>query len=211
MVRSGMSFRVFGRFVRFVVKRSRLIVLALAVGALSCHPTPAIHRQPGLNVLLVTIDTLRADAVGAYGNARASTPAIDRLASLGVRFDAAHAHSVITLPSHVNILSGQYPSRHGVHENAGFRVPPTVETLATLLKEHGYRTGAFVSAFPVDRRFGLARGFDVYDDRYGKGRERSAFRVAERPGTETVAAARQWIGDPAASGGAPWFAWVHVY
>jgi len=209
MVRSGMSFRVFRRFVRFVVKRSRLIVLALAVGALSCHPTPAIHRQPGLNVLLVTIDTLRADAIGAYGNARASTPTIDRLAAGGVRFSAAHAHTVVTLPSHANILSGSYPTRHGVHENSGFRLPPQIDTLATMLHALGYRTGAFVSAFPLDRRFGLDRGFDVYDDRYGKGRDRSAFHVAERAGTETVAAAQAWI---AGSGtGTPWFAWVHLY
>jgi len=209
MVRSGMSFRVFRRFVRFVVKRSRLIVLALAVGALSCHPTPAIHSQPGLNVLLVTIDTLRADAIGAYGNARASTPTIDRLAAGGVRFSAAHAHTVVTLPSHANILSGSYPTRHGVHENSGFRLPPQIDTLASMLHALGYRTGAFVSAFPLDRRFGLDRGFDVYDDRYGKGRDRSAFHVAERAGTETVAAAQAWI---AGSGtGTPWFAWVHLY
>jgi arylsulfatase A-like enzyme/tetratricopeptide (TPR) repeat protein len=188
-----MSFRVFRRFIRFVVKRSRLTVLALAAGVLACRPAPAIHRQPGLNVLLVTIDTLRADAIGAYGNGRASTPTIDRLAEGGVRFSAAHAHTVVTLPSHANILSGLYPTHHGVHENSGFRLPQHVDTLASMLHALGYRTGAFVSAFPLDRRFGLDRGFDVYDDRYGKGRDRSAFHVAERAGTETVAVAQAWI------------------
>ena len=79
-----------------------LIALALAIGAIACRRSPPIHRQAGLNVLLVTIDTLRADAIGAYGNARASTPTIDRLAERGVRFSAAHAHTVVTLPSHAN-------------------------------------------------------------------------------------------------------------
>ena len=195
-----------------------LIALALAIGAIACRRSPPIHRQAGLNVLLVTIDTLRADAISAYGNARASTPTIDRLAERGVRFSAAHAHTVVTLPSHANILSGLYPTHHGVHENSGFRLPQQVDTLASLLHALGYRTGAFVSAFPLDRRFGLDRGFDVYDDRYGKGRDRSAFHVAERAGTETVAAAQAWIANaqpPATSPQqpvrTPWFAWVHLY
>jgi len=187
----------------------RLVVLGLCAFASACGRTPAVRRQPGLNVLLITIDTLRADALSVTGNARASTPVLDRLANGGVRFVAAHAHNVITLPSHANILSGLYPNHHGVHENSGFRFPHDLDTLATRLKAAGYRTGAFVSAFPLDRRFGLDRGFDLYDDRYGKGHERSAFRVAERPGTETVAAARAWI--DATGRGGPWFAWVHLY
>jgi arylsulfatase A-like enzyme/Tfp pilus assembly protein PilF len=198
-------------------RASQLIALAFAAGAGACHPSPWISRQPGLNVLLVTIDTLRADAIGASGNPHASTPTIDRLAAAGVRFSNAHADTVVTLPSHANILSGLYPTRHGVHENSGFRFPSHVETLASSLHALGYRTGAFVSAFPLDRRFGLDRGFDVYDDRYGKGRDRSAFHVAERAGTETVAAAQAWIQPPApnpqppAPSPQPWFAWVHVY
>ncbi|PYR54665.1 MAG: hypothetical protein DMF91_26235 [Acidobacteria bacterium] len=147
--------------------------------------------------------------VGAYGNGRAQTPWIDRLAAGGVRFSHAHAQNVVTLPSHANILAGRYPFRHGVRENAGFRFPSDVDTLATRLKALGYRTGAFVSAFPLDVRFGLGRGFDVYDDRYGKGIERNAFRVPERRGADTVAAALAWIN--AAPQTAPWFAWVHLY
>src|SRR6266496_1656854 len=153
----------------------------------------AVRLAPGSNVLLITIDTLRADALGAYGNTTVSTPWLDRLSAGGVRFSRAMAQSVVTLPSHANILSGRYPFRHGVRENSGFRFPADVETMATLLKARGYRTGAFVSAFPLDVRFGLGRGFDVYDDRYGKGAERQAFREPERPGTATVAAALAWI------------------
>ncbi len=123
------------------------------------HPA-ALPRDPGLSVLLVSIDTLRADALGAYGNARARTPWIDRLAREGVRFDAAHAHNVVTLPSHANMLTGLLPFAHGVRDNNGFRVPKDAKTLAALLKPRGYRSGGFVSAFVLDERFGLANGFD---------------------------------------------------
>ena len=164
-------------------------------------------RAAGFNVLLVTIDTLRADAVGAYGQPGGVTPWIDRLASSGARFTNAHAHNVVTLPSHANILSGRLPTEHGVRDNAGFRFPLSLDTLATILKAHGYRTGAFVSAFPLDSRFGLARGFDEYDDRFADA-ARPAFLVQERSGPETVASARRWIDSGAA---APWFCWVHLY
>ena len=184
------------------------VAVACTIIAHGCAK-PAVTRQAGLNVLLVTIDTLRADAVGAYGNAKAQTPWIDRLAAGGVRFSQAHAQTVVTLPSHANILSGRYPFVHGVRENAGFRFPPQLDTLATRLKALGYATGAFVSAFPLDVRFGLERGFDVYDDRYGKGVETSAFHVAERRGVDTVAAAVSWIDDGRRV--SPWFAWVHIY
>jgi arylsulfatase A-like enzyme/Flp pilus assembly protein TadD len=198
--------------------RRTLLAVVLIIGLLeattffgiwkhrSAAGTPAA-RAPLANVLLITVDTLRADAIGAYGNSRASTPAIDRLAAGGVRFDAAHAHNVVTLPSHANILSGRYPFAHGVRDNAGFRFPQTMETLATMLKSRGYRTGAFVSAFPVVSRFGLARGFDEYDDRLSSA-ARPAFLEQERAGVETVARARAWLdGDP----GKPTFCWVHLY
>jgi len=184
------------------------LAVALCAVLAGCGRAPAIHREAGLNILLVTIDTWRADALGVSGNPRASTPTLDRLANGGIRFTSAHAHTVVTLPSHANILSGLYPVHHGVHENSGYRFPADLDTLATRLKANGYRTGAFVSAFPLDRRFGLDRGFDIYDDRYGKGQERSAFRVAERPATETIAAAQRWI---AAQAGSPWFVWLHLY
>jgi choline-sulfatase len=193
------------------VRTALAVTAAIAiVVTTACRPSP-MRREPGLNVLLITIDTLRADALGAYGNTTVSTPWLDRMAGGGVRFSRALAQTVVTLPSHANILSGRYPFRHGVRENSGFRFPADVETLATLLKARGYRTGAFVSAFPLDVRFGLARGFDVYDDRYGKGAERRAFREPERAGTATVAAAVAWIGSPQPLAPSPWFAWVHLY
>jgi arylsulfatase A-like enzyme/Flp pilus assembly protein TadD len=193
---------------------SRLLALLLALGSLATavamvlRSQPGREREAGRNVLLLTIDTLRADALGAYGRADAATPWIDRLAAAGVRFVDAHAHNVTTLASHANILSGRLPTEHGVRDNACFRFPSGTETLATQLKAHGYRTAAFVSAFPLDSRFGLARGFDVYDDRFVDAQARPVLLEQERRGEATVALAKAWI---EAKDEAPWFCWVHVY
>lgn len=185
-----------------------LALLLIAAAGWWISRPPAARRAPGLNVLLITIDTLRADAVGAYGRPGAPTPTIDRLAEAGVRFTDAHAHNVVTLPSHANLLSGRLPPDHGVRDNGGFRLPENVETLATHLQRAGYRTAAFVSAFPLDSRFGLASGFDVYDDRFAEAGPRPAFLIQERTAARTVPLARQWIDE---AGGGPWFSWVHVY
>lgn len=183
-------------------------VAAVLAGAYWAARGERPRREPGLNVLVVTIDTLRADALGAYGRKGALTPITDRLAREGVVFEDAHAHNVTTLASHANILSGRHPTEHGVRDNAGFRFPADTETLATLLKARGYRTGAFVSAFPLDSRFGLARGFDVYDDRFVDAQSRPVFLEQERSGVATVALARRWID---AAGDEPWMCFVHLY
>src|SRR4029450_6083420 len=124
---------------------SRLLALLLALGSLATAVAIVLRsgsgheREAGRNVLLITVDTLRADALRADGRADAATPWIDRLAAAGVRFADAHAHNVTTLASHANILSGRLPTEHGVRDNAGFRFPSGTETLATQLKAHGYR------------------------------------------------------------------------
>jgi hypothetical protein len=148
---------------------SRLpVVLLVAFGSLSCGrasvPPAARVPSPRLDVVLVTVDTLRADATGFSGNGNVKTPAMDRLAAAGRVFTNAHAHNVVTLPSHTNILTGQLPFVHGVRDNAGARLAEDFPTIATRLKARGYATGAFVAAFPLDRRFGLGHGFEVYDD-----------------------------------------------
>lgn len=156
-------------------------------------------------MLLVTIDTLRADRVGAYGLASARTPVIDGLARDGVRLAHAYAPAPITLPSHASLLSGRYPPGHGSRHN-GLAMSASVPTLATTLDQAGFATAAFVSAFPLDRRFGLARGFDVYDDelpRATDGRPQN-----ERSGAETVDRARRWL---AAHTGDRFFLWVHLF
>ena len=192
-------------------QRALVLTGAVALGLAAAAAfvlRPQVRRERGLDVLLVTIDTLRADALGVYGNARSETPWIDRLAREGARFEAAHAQNVVTLPSHANILSGRYPLQHGVRDNSGFRFPAESASLATILKAAGYRTGAFVSAFPLDARFGLGRGFDRYDDRLGNAETHAAFHMQERRGVETVAAAKAWL---EAQTGAPTFCWVHLY
>jgi arylsulfatase A-like enzyme/Tfp pilus assembly protein PilF len=196
------------------LKRRRLVLLLLLatpLGALAVvfnFLSSPIRRDPGLGVLLITIDTLRADALGCYGRKGAETPWIDRLAGGGVRFAEAHAHNVVTFPSHANLLSGRYPLEHGVRDNTGFRFPATKPTLATLLKDGGWRTGGFVSAFPLASRFGLDRGFEVYDDRLGGTETTTAFLVPERAGTKTVAAALRWLEKVR---GQRFFAFVHLY
>lgn len=154
------------------------------------------------DVILVTIDTLRADAVGAR------TPFLRSLAARGTVFTRAHAHNVVTLPSHANILTGLYPWQHGVRDNAGFTLDARHPTVASLLRDDGFATGAFVSAFPLDSRFGLDRGFDVYDDAYRAGAGALDFAVQERPGSETLALAVQWWRNAA---GRKRFLWVHLY
>ncbi|HVS66028.1 MAG TPA: sulfatase-like hydrolase/transferase [Thermoanaerobaculia bacterium] len=153
------------------------------------------------SILLVTVDTLRYDALGHAGNPRASTPTLDRLAAAGLVFERAYAHNVVTLPSHANILTGLLPYQHGVRDNDGFVLPVAVPTAASWLSERGFATAAFVAAFPLDRRFGLDRGFDRYDDRYPRAE-------GERPGDEVVAGALDWWRSHA---GERRFLWVHLY
>src|SRR6478736_1267280 len=124
---------------------------AVALGCGGARSEGALRPIVRQNVLLVTIDTLRADALGCYGGP-AATPALDRLAGEGVRFDFAHAHAVTTLTSHASILTGTYPFQHGVRDNSGYRLPPGSQTLATLLGQAGYATAAFVAAFPLQDR-----------------------------------------------------------
>ena len=171
-----------------------------------CHRSPAFDRRPDQNVLLVTIDTLRADALGCYGGP-ARTPNLDALAARGTRFDFAHAHAVLTRPSHASILTGTYPFEHGVRDHSGYRMKPGTATIASMLKQAGFATGAFVGGVPLERRFGLDSGFDVYDDRFGRSGNNSDFTLAERPAGEVVAAADAWIGGQHER----WFAWVHVF
>jgi choline-sulfatase len=165
----------------------------------------------GCNVLLITIDTLRLDRVGAFGGTRNLTPTLDRLASEGLRLTRAYASAPLTLPSHTSILTAVSPPVHGVRANGLFRLGPNLPTLATVLKAAGYRTGAFVGAFVLDARFGLTRGFDVYDDRYGEKHEGDQTEGAERRAEDVIKPARDWIATSSPQRPAPWFAWVHLY
>lgn len=179
----------------------------VAPAAGDAPPAPISSAAPSRpNLLLITIDTLRPDRLSCYDPAFHLTPAIDALAARGVLFRRAFAHTPTTLPSHTNILLGVTPVRHGVHDNANFIVGEEFLTLAEHLKGLGYATGAFVGAFPLDSRFGLTQGFEVYDDNYG-GRGASEFTYVERKAGEVVAKALDWL-DGRSS---PWFLWVHCF
>lgn len=182
------------------------VVIALGAWWWTRARAPVFVFSAEQNVLLVTIDTLRGDALGSYGG-QARTPNLDRLVKEGLRFSFAHAHAVMTLPSHTSILTGRYPFDHRVRDNAGFRLPDSVRTLAEAAKDRGLATGAFVGAFPLDRQFGLAQGFDAYDDLSGAEVAPSDFAFSERPAAEVVSRAMQWI----RSQQKPWLAWVHVF
>jgi arylsulfatase A-like enzyme/Tfp pilus assembly protein PilF len=186
-----------------------LIVLGAAIWRLRGEgDSPGRRPSDAVDVILITIDTLRADSLGFAGNREVSTPVLDRLAAAGRVYTNAHAHNVVTLPSHVNILTGLYPFQHGVRDNSGFTLPETVPTLASILKKAGYATAAFVGAYPLDSRYGLGQGFDVYDDDYPRGSNPSEFVIAERRGDQVIAPALSWWQSQA---GKPRFLWVHLY
>ena len=163
------------------------------------------------NILLVTLDTVRADRVGCYGHAGAATPVLDGLAARGVRFTTAVAHVPLTGPSHASILTGLGPLGHGFRENAGFVLPPQVKTAAEDFRQAGYRTAAFVSAFPLDRRFGFDRGFDSYDDHLPKGNDARRTPYVERFADGTTDAVLRWLASAPEQPERPFFLWVHYY
>jgi tetratricopeptide (TPR) repeat protein len=184
--------------------RIRLLTALLAIGLLagcrgesSREASSASATKPW--ILLVTLDTTRADAIGPDATG-VQTPAFNALAARGRRFTQAYATAPETLPSHTSMLTGLYPAGHGVHENARF-LPATHPLAAERLQQAGYRTAAFVSSFVLARRFGLARGFETYDDELARG-------AVERSSAETTDRA---IGYLAASTGRPQFVWVHYF
>jgi arylsulfatase A-like enzyme len=176
-------------------------VLALLVAG--CQRSEGI---PPERVVLVTIDTLRADRVGCYGSERTRTHEIDTLAASGVRFEAAISPAPLTLPAHASLLTALDPPRHGVRHNSIHRLGAGPATLAERLREAGFETAAFVGALVLDSRFGLARGFDVYDDRMER-RSAATVGYAERRGDRVIDAALRWLET------APdrFFLWVHLY
>jgi choline-sulfatase len=202
--------------------RVKLVLGALATVALGAAlflferqrqaaPAAPATAPSGLNVLLVTLDTTRADRLGCYGHAEAKTRYLDRLAAEGTRFETVIAPAPITLPSHSSILTGLYPFEHGVRNNGNFYLDARYPTLATVLKARGYRTAAFVSSFILDRRYGLDRGFDVYDDRMEGEYSQVLTLQAERRGDRTALALGRFVDERAKEPQAPFFAWLHLY
>jgi arylsulfatase A-like enzyme/Flp pilus assembly protein TadD len=183
-----------------------VLVAMGGVGAMAAAQGPAPARP---NLLLVTIDTLRADRVGAYGYKLGATPVMDRLAREGVRLADAVVHVPQTRPSHASFFTGRLPYEHGLRDNASAALPRSTATLASVLRGQGYDTGGFIAAYPVSRASGLDQGFDNFDDPFGAF-EATTTRAArvERPAREVVDRALAWLDRPRS---APFFAWVHLF
>jgi arylsulfatase A-like enzyme/Flp pilus assembly protein TadD len=190
-------------------RRAARLVLAASLGTvlIACSrggPAPAGARP---NILLVTIDTFRADRIGV-----GVAPTVDRLAAAGLRFTAARTAVPLTLPSHATIHTGLLPPQHGVRENGVGALADTHRTLARLLKDAGYRTAAFVGAFVLDRRFGLSQGFDVYDDQIPRDPNATERLEAERPASAVIDRALAWFSaSPKPQAPSPFFVWIHLY
>ena len=199
--------------------RAVLLVLGVAAGVVALWIGSRIlgrSQTPRANILLVTIDTLRWDHVGAYGYDVAVTPVIDSLARRGATFETAVAHVALTGPSHASMLTGLIPPRHGVRDNGAFALPPTVATIASQLAHGGYETAAFVSGFPLDRRFGFATGFAMYDDWFPRGQGAGSRAYVERRADDTTTRVLGWLDERAQNNRAgapvrPWFLWVHYF
>lgn len=171
--------------------------------------SPGAGTSP--NLLLVTLDTVRADRLGCYGYGAARTPVIDALAARGVVFEQAFTPAPMTLPAHSTMMTGMSPPQHGARVNGEHKLAAGLPTLATRLSANAYRTGAFVAAFVLDGKFGLDQGFDHYGDDLSLAYEQEVPESlsAYRPGATVVDEALQWLGTSA--DGAPFFAWVHLY
>lgn len=186
-----------------------VLVFAGLAAWLLWRPASLPRLTSGTNVVVITLDTVRADRLTPYGFAGIETPALDRLAREGVLFEHAYTPAPLTFPAHASLFTGLIPAGVGVRDNSGFRVADDVPTLAEVFKRLNYRTGAFVSAFVLDGRTGLKRGFDRYRDEFPvRVQDLTAMARIQRPGEETWAAAREWLGE-APNG--PFFLWVHFY
>ena len=183
-----------------------LATVALSWACGGAVPEPEVER-PG-SLLLVTIDTLRADRVGCYGHAAAATPVMDRLAARGVRFAEANSVAPMTFPAHTSLMTGTIPPQHGARDNGGHRALPELETLAEVLRAAGRRTGAFVAAFVLDSIFGLDQGFEVYGDVPQREAEPGG-EFEERPASEVNREAFAWL--DGLDAGEDFFLWVHYF
>jgi len=190
------------------VKRLVSLLLFVLAAGISADVTllSTASEQDDLNVLLISIDTIRPDRLSCYSSKYLQTPRIEALAESGAVFDRAFAHNPTTLPSHANILLGTTPLAHGVHENSKFKVNDEFLTLAEFLKERGYSTGAFIGAFPLDSRFGLSQGFDIYDESYPS-RGSNTFTFQERKASQVIQSVLNWLEKQ----NSQWFCFIHLW
>jgi arylsulfatase A-like enzyme/Tfp pilus assembly protein PilF len=201
-----------------------LLVLVLVCVASRFVPAPRVITTPSgsvaghlplgvtpadLNLLVITLDTTRADRIGAYGWRDAGTPTLDRIAKDGVLFEQPIAPAPLTLPAHCSLFTGKNPPQHGVRDNGGFILDERETTLAERLKAHGFKTAGFIGAWVLDRKWGIAQGFDTYFDDFDLSKYASpTLADVRRPGNEVADHALAWLQKVASS---RFFAWVHFY
>lgn len=183
-----------------------IFLAALAAAGIIAVRSYRLSQRP--NVLLITLDTTRSDRIGCYGYAPALTPTLDALAAEGVRFERAYTSAPLTLPSHASMLTGLYPPEHGLITNGRGRLDGSVPTFADTLKRAGYDTAAFVGSFVLHSKFGLARGFDVYDDDMTNTEPTEHGLHRQRDGKRVVDLALNWLSQPRKK---PFLCWVHLY
>src|SRR5215471_21746747 len=191
----------------------RLLVAVFAAASVSTASNVPVKVAPAKpahpNVILITIDTLRADHVGCYGAKDVKTPTLDALASDGVLFERAISQVPLTWPSHAAILTGTYPFQNGVQDFTGEPLAPQFQSVAQVFQRHGYATGAVISAFVLDRSWGLARGFDFYDDAFSPEQfQKRDLGLVDRKATESVNHAIKWLNRATHR---PFFFWLHLY
>src|SRR5437867_98728 len=161
------------------------------------------------NIMLVTLDTTRADHLGCYGYARAQTPTLDALARAGVLFTQASSVAPLTQPAHSSIMTGMYPTHHGVRVNGNTALGQEQKTIAEALSEKGYQTAAFIGAFVLDGRWGLNQGFQLYDDQFDLEKHKHLdLASVQRPADKVMDAALSWLESQPSS---PFLAWIHFY
>src|SRR5437588_11225362 len=189
----------FSRYFRFALLAG---FFAVGYAALAANPSSP-------NVVFITVDTLRADHLGCYGDKQIRTPNIDALAADGIRFERAYAAVPVTLPSHTVIFTGTYPMLSGVHDFAANKLNPTQPTMASLLKDQGYTTGAIIGSAVLDSRFGLNHGFDFYYDHFDFNRlQESNLDEMERPGNVVANLTLDWLSKNYQK---KFFLWMHLY
>jgi arylsulfatase A-like enzyme/predicted Zn-dependent protease len=201
-------------------KKRSLLIAAVAIvvaGAAAVHflffaghPSFARLRDgKDFNVIVITLDTTRADRLGCYGCGDVGTPTIDGFAARGVRFEHCYAQTPLTLPSHTTLMTGTLPLFHGIRDNGGFFVPEKLETMAELFKDKGYETGAFIAAYVLDSKWGLNQGFDMYYDKFDLSKfKRVSLGTVQRPGNEVLDQALPWLEERKDK---RFFVWLHLY
>ena len=198
--------------VRLGFMLAALVAVAILAVLFLFKPGNSFSRLAGkkdYNVILITLDTTRADRLGCYGFKAIRTPVIDRMAELGLRYERCISQTPLTLPSHTTILTGTFPPFHGVRDNGGYIVPPELDTLAELFKAQGYSTAAFVAAYVLDSRWGLNQGFDHYFDNFDLSRfEKISLGSIQRPANEVLDQALGWLANNKSG---KFFTWIHLY